>query len=35
MLPVSKLVNQAMSCCHGLTMLNDKVIGDPLDEKVF
>lgn len=24
-----------MACCHGLTLLKGKIIGDPLDVKVF
>jgi cation-transporting P-type ATPase 13A2 len=32
---VAELTRYLMACCHGLTVVADKLIGDPLDEKLF
>jgi len=26
---------ESMACCHGLTMVKDELIGDPLDIKMY
>ena len=29
------MLNQAMACCHAITYVNDELIGDPLEVKMF
>ena len=29
------LFNEAMACCHSITYINEELVGDPLDIKMF
>lgn len=32
-IPFNKFV-YGLACCHSLTIINDEIVGDPLDQKV-